>query len=382
MKGISVHFQSRHKPSTAQTLLLLLMLGMSAPATALAACDTRGSAASTCTEQGSNIHQEFLQQRLDRAITSVPEIGQASARLEGRTRNPANGAAPVLVTPEGDEATIRTSIGQWSSYLSQQDAEKIEGMKALAPKDFKFPELAPIPSSKVDVWGNTKTEGLSGGTGLSGYASHFGADYAVNPDFLFGAMVEFEDTRQAATTAGGAAYLVGPYIAMQLNGNLKLDARAGWGQGSDTISADGIANNIATERSLAKASINGNWNLQNWQFTPSAELTFATEASSGIVGSKVEKSSLSVSPEVRHPVQLESGQLVEHFINYNSTLDLDLNAFDGLPEGAGAYLEGTLEGGVSVTKPGEYTVRATVESAEARINADTKSRLKLTIPLN
>lgn len=347
-----------------------------------------GSVTTTCAS-GEDISRQFLQQRVDRTLAAEPELGQISGRFSGTVWDPgANGAAPLSVAPGDDTATLKTSLSQWGSYIARSDAKKIEEAKKLAPKDLKLPAPVVMQERTVDVWTETRFNYAEGQDAASrGYTSYMGADYAIGRNVLFGAMAQLEDLHQSAADwgpsgAAGDAYLAGPYVAMKLTPNLTLDAKAAWGQGN----VDTTAGNLASDRSLAEARLKGNWTVNDWRLSPSASLSRVTESAANVPGTAVAVERLTVGPEIARPVALGDGRVVEPFLHYQNSLDFDaatalLQPGSPVPD---LNAQSTVGGGLTYTKPNEYTIRATtdVQGVGSEADKNLSSRVQVSIPLD
>lgn len=348
------------------------------------ACDTAGTVVTTCADRLSGIHQSFLQQRKQRAVTLEPEDGQVSGRLSGRAWDAnANGDFPVFVAPAGTAVEMRTSVSKWGAYFAREDMEKVQKVEDFVPEGMALPEPAGPASKKIDVWTSTKVEGLAPGSSRHGLISHLGADYAFSNDFLVGASVEFEDLEQSAgaTAAAGTAYMIGPYLARRLTDDLVFDARLAWGESTDVVEAEGIASRFGTERRLAKARLEGDFELAGWQVSSSAAFIHATEVPEDGFGQGVTTNKFTLGPEMRRSFQLEDGPVIEPFLHYRNTAALD--AVESWSKLDALAFEGTLGGGVNVTMPDSYKVQATteIESGDTPTNPNVSGRVQVTIPI-
>lgn len=350
------------------------------------ACESGDTVVTTCADWLADAHRDFLQQRKTRAITVAPEDGQISNRISGRAWTPANGDFPVYVAPDGAAVELRTSLSRLGAYYASEDAEKIAKGEETLPEGTDLPEPVTARRKTVDMWSNVKLEGLIPGGSQAGIISHFGADYAVSDDLLVGASVEFEDLQtygdavSGATTAG-TAFLAGPYMAQRLTDNLVFDARLAWGQSDDAVAGDGMAARVRTERSLAKARLEGDFDLAGWQISSSAAFIHAREAPAGGWAEGVSSNTLTLEPEVRRTFKIEDGPAIQPFIVYRNSAAFD--AVENLSELDALSFQGTLGGGVNVTMPGEYNVRATteIERRDADTDPNLTGRVQVTIPL-
>ncbi len=354
---------------------------------AASACAGNGTIVTTCAEHFSDAQHDFLKQRKHRAITLEPEDSQVSSRISGQAWDPgANGGSPVDLAPAGTVVELRTSLSKWGAYFARQDADKIEKVEDFLAEEVELPAPASARSKKLDVWGSTKIAGFAPGSSRHGFVSHFGADYTVSGDFLVGASVEFEELEQysdlpAGATAAGAAFMVGPYMARRLADHLVFDARLAWGESTDRVAVGEVANRFVTERTLAKARLEGDFELFDWQVSSSAAFIHAAEVpevgpASGVVTNKI-----TLGPALRRSFHLEDGHVIEPFLHYHNSADLDaVDGGDGLDSLA---FEGGLGGGVTVVAPDDYKLQATtaINSLDTDADPNVTGRVQITVPL-
>lgn len=366
--------------------LFLCLLAGPQPLQAAGACENAGSVVTTCADLLSDAHQSFLRERKNRAITLDPEDGQVSRRISGRAWHAANGSLPMFLAPAGTAIEVETSLSKWGAYFAREDAEKIESVKDSLPDGMKLPDPASARIQKIDLWSSMTLEGVLPSSSRQGVISHFGADYTVSEDFLIGASVEFEDLEQytgalGAATASGKAFMVGPYLASRLVDNLLFDAQLAWGQSTDAVGVDGMAESFETERSLAKARLAGDVDLAGWQVVSSAAFIHAMEAPAGGMRDGVTTNTITLGPEIRRTFRLEDGPVIESFFHYRNAADLE--AVESLSDLDALAFEGSLGGGLNVTLPDSYAIKATaeVEGREDETNPNVTGRVQLTVPL-
>ena len=352
---------------------------------AQAQCDAAGS--TTSCSGVSRFSSDFIQQRVDRAITSDPTTAQTDRRLNGSAWDPnANGGLPVLLAPAGNGATINTSISRWGADALNSTARKAEEAKKLANGELKLPKPVSPDSEKVDVWISGKFDELDNNALHKGYASQLGTDYAITPSLLVGAMIEMENNHNEIEDSGsasmlGTSYLVGPYMAARLGKNLTLDTRLAYGQSDDIIGANGIAAEYETERSLAKAQLKGRWQKEKWEFTPTASIAYAREGQVGQESLVGKKMILSAKPEISREINLEDDRVVRPFISYRG--NIEVNDPTTVANGSDTVHTNSLGSGFSLDKKDGYSLRATTEIENLLGDGDLNlsSRLELKIPL-
>lgn len=116
-----------------------------------------------------------------------------------------------------------------------------------------------------------------------------GANYAIAPGILVGALVQVDDTREDIddpTLLGeveGTGWMAGPYIGIRLTGTLYFDARAAWGTSDNDIwlqdAASGWRNGtFDTNRWLANANLTGNYQFGSWRLSPQVGVAYGSES--------------------------------------------------------------------------------------------------------
>jgi hypothetical protein len=357
------------------------------PQAALAqrACDAAAEAAiGTCAEPLSSIHQTFLQQRKQRAMSRQPEDEQIAGRLSGRAWDAnANGDFPVFLAPAGTAIEMRTSLSKWGAYFASEELEKFEKVEDGLAQGVSLPRPAQPRNTKLDVWSSTKLNGLLPGDPIGGLASQLGADYAISKDFLVGASVEFEDLEQDAATgiAGGKGYMVGPYLARRLTNELVFNAQVAWGESEDVVDSREAASRFSTQRRLARAQLEGDVDLAGWQVSSLAAFTYAAEIPEDGTEQGVTTNEITLGPALRRGFHIEDGPVIEPFLRYHNTAELDLS--QSLAELESLRFKGTLGGGVSVTMPDEYQLQATTEirNGDTQTDPEVSGRVQVTIPI-
>jgi Autotransporter beta-domain len=177
------------------------------------------------------------------------------------------------MTPRGSATDFNTSLSQWGSALSAADAEALERAKLSLDADVPLPKPVKPRPSPFDLWAKGRVESLNedGAKRVGAATTYVGADYRASRDFLFGGMVQLDESRQsivaAPEAADGKAFLAGPYMAYRLTPHVTLDAKAGWGGADDSAMAQTGTARFATERMQSEAKLSGNWGYRQWQFS-------------------------------------------------------------------------------------------------------------------
>jgi hypothetical protein len=133
-------------------------------------------------------------------------------------------------------------------------------------------------SAGSPVWARLQgTWSESGDNENSYFFGAAGAHYAINPDFVIGALVEFDRSTQENGTAEtqGTGYLVGPYFVAKLPEQpLFIEGRYLVGQTDNDVSVDGAADqSFETDRTLASVKMAGQLEYGDLTLTPSLSAT-------------------------------------------------------------------------------------------------------------
>ncbi|MBU1211875.1 MAG: autotransporter domain-containing protein [Alphaproteobacteria bacterium] len=147
---------------------------------------------------------------------------------------------------------------------------------------------------RLDIWVEGQFSGYNDSTGGLQRDGNFrvlyvGADYAIAPGILVGALVQVDDTRENIddpTLLGeveGTGWMAGPYIGIKLTDTLYFDARAAWGTSDNDIwlqdaAAGWRSGAFETERWLANANLTGNYQFGNWRLSPQVGLAYGQES--------------------------------------------------------------------------------------------------------
>ncbi|MEZ5898867.1 MAG: autotransporter outer membrane beta-barrel domain-containing protein [Hyphomicrobiaceae bacterium] len=192
---------------------------------------------------------------------------------------------------------------KFSASLSElrrdaQDAEQRRQQKLLADAGLGFvsegfADRASQMRQGLDVWVEGQISKYD--DGLGGYdrdgdfrVLYVGADYALAPGVLVGALVQVDDTREDVNKSDltgkveGTGWMVGPYVGIKLTDNLFLDARAAYGTSSNDIWLDDSAAgyrsaSFDTDRWLTTATLTGNEYIGNFRFSPQLGLAYGRE---------------------------------------------------------------------------------------------------------
>lgn len=359
----------------------MLPLALSAPARAGEIC----AAGASCSAVP-DLAQDLSRRRVDRTLATDP-AGDRMGRLNGNGATDA--ALPFAMTPDGNNTNFNTSLTQWSSALSAADREKLEQAKKAAGDGVVLPKEIKTKQPQFDVWAKGRRELFNedGSVTKEGNAvtTYVGADYKASKNLLVGGMVQLDDSRTnvlaAPDAAGGKAYMAGPYMAYRVTPHVVVDAKTGFGNAQDSAVAEAGTANFTTERLMSQANVTGNWGWKQWQLSQSGGVSYIDEtsrhATSGVPGESVDVARLSTGPELKRHFDTKNGGSVEPFAFFKSSLNLDDVALST------PTAENTVGGGVTLTKPDKYNIRASAdytESTSAATAPVTTGKVQVKVP--
>ena len=207
-----------------------------------------------------------------------------------------------------------------------------------------------------------------------------GADYLVNHDLLIGGFAQIDRFARTGADAGsGTGWLAGPYVTARLADNLYLDLLAAAGASANRIGAD----SFDATRWLLSASLQGEWQLQDWTFAPRASLSYFEETSTAYTdGFGVDVPAvtagfgrIALGPAVSYRLSGD-GELV---IDTGLRLDLVTDLFNTPNREGFGNVHGRIEGTVDLTLPGgaRLGLSAAVDGIGANGLHSLSSKLRL-----
>jgi outer membrane autotransporter protein len=171
-------------------------------------------------------------------------------------------------------------------------------------------------ASSGNTWASISS---SWGGGNSYTLGTVGAHGFVNPDFLVGGMVQFDDAKDEANNASGTGWMVGPYFAAKAPDQpLFFEGRLLYGQTDNKISPLGAStDDFKTERMLAQLRATGEYKLQNTTLMPLFDLTYTDDAQktytdslgNTIPGQKIGLTQVTAGMDFKTPLPSQSGAL-------------------------------------------------------------------------
>lgn len=282
----------------------------------------------------------FIDRRVDLLTSNEPDNTRAIRRFGA----PGTGDGPIDVTGQGNDTSANVSFATSLSRMARAQRQRGDdadgdGKMGLGATGHEPPAAALPPG--FDIWTEghfQRWDSRKGAGDRSGdfAVAYLGADYAVTPMLVIGALIEFDwmtdHSASLNTDLNGAGWMAGPYAAIKLSDNLFFDARVAAGQSSNSISPFGTyTDTFDTDRWLAKAGLTGNWQMGAFRLSPSASLIYAGETQGAYTDSLgfaiPEQTSrlgrLSFGPEIAYAFQAGDGLTVEPYASLTGMWDFD-----------------------------------------------------------
>jgi hypothetical protein len=236
---------------------------------------------------------------------------------------------------------------------------------------------------KFDLWAQGRRESFSEDGAKRGNAltTTVGADYRWHSKLLIGGLMQIDDSHQtilaAPDASDGTAYLAGPYVVYRLTPNVVFDAKATLGTAHDSAAAGPADVHLATNRMLSEARLIGQWGWNAWQLSQSGAITYLDDARHGGIPGALETAPditrLSVGPKLKRHIDTGNGASIEPFAFFKSSLNLGESGWTA-PAG-----QNTVGGGVLLTKPDKYKIRAAADFTDSLNGTDEIATGKVSV---
>lgn len=294
----------------------------------------------------------FVVSRQGLLADKVGHPGLIERRMMGSGQRPGT----INVSPSGNSVTMN-----FASSLSEIQSWSEAGDAAGA--------LATAGSSPFNAWiDGSLTLHLRSQDGLDrsgtfGLVS-MGADYLVNDKLLAGMALHFDTMRDEAgiTSADGRGFLVGPYVSTELGEGVFLDASVFYGQSWNKVSNGYFGGDFQTERLLAKARLEGLWQLgEQLTLRPDATMVLSTERAGDYTVTNGLGDEITVAGFTSTQLRLSAGGVLQYRIVLDGGLVFtpQLGASLGVAATNTANLAtsafGTLGTGFTLSGPGNWT---------------------------
>lgn len=306
----------------------------------------------------------FLASRSSLIIANQPDTGRRLERLTGSYSNSGGVSGfGFAMSGQGMPLSIRLSEREasfaYSMRRSQSDASPLVSTplpdrqgptieNGVVPTPFAnnepkagdaaspFARIGVVPeaegdadplASRFDIWAEGKLARFnsSAGDGRFGIL-HAGADYLISSRMLVGLSVQLDWTdmeNDSGASIDGTGYLVGPYLTARLTETLYVDARAAWGQSSNTASPLGTyEDKLDGTRWLVSGALIGQYDIDRWRISPSARLTYFEEKTDEYTDGlgfpipevEIATGTFELGPRISYRMELDSGMNLEPFV--------------------------------------------------------------------
>jgi len=313
----------------------------------------------------------FVTTRQSQLSSMIEHPGLVDRRAMGGGQSPGT----IQITPS--ESTMAMSFA--SSLADVRAWNAVDGTGAE-----QEPFNAWIEGSVAVHLRNEEGLDYSGSVGLVS----LGADYLVNDRLLAGLAVHIDTmddgVSSANTNTKGRGILAGPYISAELGEGVFLDASVLYGHSWNNVSNGFFSGDFETERLLAKAKLNGLWQLSDvLALRPDATLVLNNERVGDYTVSNGLGDFITVAGFNSMQLRLSAGGTLEYrmVLENGLTLTPEIGGSLGLSGTSAARVDattfGTLGAGFSLTGSGSWTLGGNVDlgldtaglkSATARTN--------------
>lgn len=323
-------------------------------------------------EKTTQLIEDFLTTRASLILANQPDIQRRIDRLNGAVSSGGNPVSSLMAylpgIVEGSPVTVSTSLGAINRLAGNEQPGRLdvwfEGTFALFDRDG--------PN------GNFNTASL-------------GADYLVTPDLLIGGVVQMDHLSQSSTldaaTISGAGWLAGPYATARLNENLYLDVLAAAGTSSNKVSPYGTyEDGVDATRWLLSASLQGQWQWDNWTFSPRARASYFEETTKaytdslgvGIPSITAGLGQIAVGPAISYRFTTEGNVVIDTGLRFEGMADIlntsTASGFDNLRGRIEGTLDFSLGGSVSLGLSAAY------DGIGADMNT-TSAKIRINVPI-
>ncbi len=174
-------------------------------------------------------------------------------------------AAQKLARGEGSLLSSNASAYSNQSSLAGQSTavSEIQKLDNQGNTEVSTPVFT---KDRFDVWTEIfAARSKSGDAKTDMLMAFLGAHYFVSPDFLVGAMVQYDHASETngSDSIDGNGWMAGPYIAGRFPGqHLLYEARVAWGTSDNEKKSAGSSDDFDTQRWLVSGQLKGNYTLK------------------------------------------------------------------------------------------------------------------------
>ncbi|MCB1385972.1 MAG: DUF11 domain-containing protein [Nitratireductor sp.] len=278
--------------------------------------------------------------------TSQAAVESRKIRMVGDT---ADGGAPAMLetrrltaasAADKAPATAPKNDAEAGATLAERMAPEASESGVYAADAGNLGAYAAMPQRRYDIW--TEIHGArasAGDTDSSYWVGYLGGHYFVSPDFLIGALVQFdwadEDNDAANSSVSGHGWMAGPYLAGRIAGTtLAYEARAAWGRSDNDITPFGTyTDHFETERFLVSGKVQGSLQFDSVTVTPAVRVSWFKETQESYVDSlsnTIPEQTISLGevrfgPTFSRTIALADGTMVTPSIGISGVWNFDID---------------------------------------------------------
>ena len=337
-----------------------------------------------------DVTKVFINRRVDNLLSHGPDRARVLRRLDderGESLKDGGDFEPLKITGQSEDRAADLKItGSLSSLRAAAAAAESQRVKEQAGLEFggaPYPYGMPTMKQRFDLWVEgqlTSYDDTTGGINREGDFKilYIGADYAITPGILLGALVQIDRTDEKVNeddlkgNVDGTGWMAGPYLGIKIRDDLFFDARAAWGRSNNDISlTDPLAGlrtgSFETDRWLASASLTGNYQFGALRVAPQVEIAYGNESSKAYknsLGQTIDAVDITIGrltfgPEFSYREVTKDGTIIEPHLSIKGIWNFDT---EELKLSTGTYkteeFRAQIEGGIIVRLPEGYAVRA------------------------
>jgi hypothetical protein len=334
-----------------------------------------------------DVTKVFIHRRVDNLLSHDPDRARLLRRLDGQQEESLKDAGSYEPLKLDGTADGSTKDVQFTASLSGMraaaaaSAEKKAKEAGLQFSSAYYPNS--VLTTRFDLWVEGHLTSYSDSTGGIDRDGDFkilyvGADYAISPDVLIGALLQWDRTDEKLDDPSikgeiaGTGWMAGPYVGVRLREDLFFDARAAWGRSSNDIALDDEdagyrTGKFETDRWLARATLTGNYHFGALRLSPEIGIAYGNETSEDYlnsIGQTVGAADITIGrmtfgPEFGYRHIADDGTLVEPQLSIKGIWNFD---DDDLVLSTGAVkpdeLRAAVEAGLMVKLPDGKALRA------------------------
>ncbi|MGI9379831.1 MAG: autotransporter outer membrane beta-barrel domain-containing protein, partial [Methyloligellaceae bacterium] len=317
-----------------------------------------------------DVGRNFANTRANIIVSNGPDLGPIHNRL---TNSQTSNQSTALSAVSGTQAL---AIGGPTD--GELASAQTSGAMFLTGSDLKSNMRLP-----VNIWVQGQPiyfEDDTGGGDRDGHAGlgFLGGDVLVGSSVLLGIMAQFdwidESSPVSDSKIDGEGWMVGPYVSVRLLPQVFLDARAAWGQSSNTV--DWLATNnrdkFDTDRMLLSARLSATLrkpDMPNMRIAPSVSVSYFDEtqhsynsAQTGFVPEQdISLGRATIGTEFGYTFDNADGTKIEPLIAIKGIWDFekdDITTIGGQVVSPND-VRGLVEAGATITSSSGLTLRAT-----------------------